>query len=339
MESVKGAVVLRNRWISSHRGVHAAATLCVALCVSTALTACTDSPVVATKTAFTPPRKSFAPGSCGASFRVTSYEEDSLAMSYNIPATQDTVDICETWTGSDYTHSVVIVGSSDNYVTSPDTVQIVTYANGVTSGLDAAGNSVDASQSSGSSLFDFMSADQATVQASYDDPYYGVASGTSAGPLCDDPTYCGSGGFSVKSAATTPSFSVVASSGDNGKWKKHGLTRHGVRALVDDMDEIDAAPDGGRRFHKMRGGDEIILTVARATQLLIGEETRFANGAVTKVHHTWRQANGGWVKQRTDVDDVEVANGHRYQNHSVFEFSNVQINPNVSVSLSRSSAP
>lgn len=303
----------------------------------TVLAACDDSPTLAPpKRTGSPPSKAFNPGSCGASFRMVTYEQDSLAALYGIPATQDTVDICETWTGSDYTHSAVGVGSSENLVSVPDTVQIVTYAAGVQTGLDAAGGDVNATQSAGATLFDYMNADQATIQASYDDPYYGIAGGSTTGPYCDDPTAC-SAGTNAKTPANAPSLSAAPSPTE--KFTRHGLARRGVRALVDDMDEIDRAPDGGRRFRKMRGADEVTLTVAPGTQLLVGEETRQANGAVTTVHHSWRQSTGGWVRQRTDVYDEEIAHGQRFQNHSVIQFLNVQLDPRATAGPSLTRTP
>jgi hypothetical protein len=311
----------------------------IGLCVCTVLAACNDSPTLApSKLATSPPSRTFNPGSCGASFRMVTYEEDSLAAQYGMPATQDTVDICETWTGSDYIHSAVTVGSSDNLVSVPDTVQIVTYANGVQSGLDAAGNDVNASQAAGSTLFDYMNADQATIQASYDDPYYGVGSGSNTGPFCDDPTYCG-GGTNAKSPSNAPSLSAVSSPQDSAKFSRHGLKRRGVRALVDDMEEIDPAPDGGRRFRKTRGTDEIILTVAPGTQLLVGEQARHENGTLTEARHTWRQSSTGWVKQRTDVYDDDIVHGHRVQNHAVIQFLNVQFNPGATLEANPSRTP
>ncbi|HST08151.1 MAG TPA: hypothetical protein VLJ83_08255, partial [Gemmatimonadaceae bacterium] len=65
--------------------------------------------------------------SCGASFRVITDETDSLMAAYGIATTSDTVDVCESWTGSDYDYQVSGAGSSDNVPGFADTVQTVAY--------------------------------------------------------------------------------------------------------------------------------------------------------------------------------------------------------------------
>lgn len=119
---------------------------------------------------------SMAATSCGASFRMISTEEDTLMTPYGIANTVDTVDICETWTGSDYAYQATEVGSSDNIPELPDDIQTSTYENGYVTGYSGSGSPTATASSVGATAFDFLYADDATRQASYDYPYYGVAS-------------------------------------------------------------------------------------------------------------------------------------------------------------------
>ena len=49
---------------------------------------------------------SMASMSCAASFRMIAVDSDSLMAPYGLPSVVDTVDVCEAWTGSDYTYQV-----------------------------------------------------------------------------------------------------------------------------------------------------------------------------------------------------------------------------------------
>lgn len=123
--------------------------------------------------------------SCDASFRLITAETDSLMTPYGIATSVDTADVCESWTGSDYAYQATRVGSSDDIPGYADTIRTVVYTNGTATGYDANGGVASNSVSTQGNAFDFLYADNATRQASYDYPYYGVASPAPGG--CTSP--------------------------------------------------------------------------------------------------------------------------------------------------------
>src|SRR6266513_2542448 len=70
---------------------------------------------------------SMASMSCAASFRMIAVDPDSLMAPYGLPSVVDTIDVCEAWTGSDYTYQATLAGSADNIPNFPDTTSTVTY--------------------------------------------------------------------------------------------------------------------------------------------------------------------------------------------------------------------
>lgn len=113
---------------------------------------------------------------CGAAFRMITSEQDSLMAPYGIGFTSDTVDVCESWTGSDYTYTATGAGSSDNVPGFASEVQSAEYQSGYITGYASDGSAATQPVSAGGTSFDFLYADDATRQASYDYPYYGVSS-------------------------------------------------------------------------------------------------------------------------------------------------------------------
>jgi hypothetical protein len=118
----------------------------------------------------------------------------------------------------------------------------------------------------------------------------------------------------------------VAASPDTSKFRKHGLHRAGTRALVDDMTEISASPEGHRRFHKIRNGDEVIVSIDPATELLTGEETHGNGGRILRAKHSWKQVAGGYYRTRTDIEDEEQVHNRRFVNHSTIQIKGLRIN-------------
>ena len=253
--------------------------------------------------------------SCGASFRMISTDDDSLMAPYDIMRTVDTVDVCESWTGSDYQYEARMVGSSDN-AELVDDVQSVSYASGYIAGYNAWGGTTVASVEAGPTSFDFLNADGATRQASYDYPYYGVSSpdagcmgclvATSRSPVEPDAK------SSTQSAVPAVAFA------------RHGLTRVAVRALVDGAEEIARSREGWRRFRKSGPEETTIFSVHPQTQLVVAEEIA-GHADTMNVRHAWRRVSGGYVRDRSDMEIVERIAGKRIRNRSTLVFQNVRV--------------
>lgn len=274
-------------------------------------TACSEKTASAPMPA--PPNAAFAltsMTSCGASFRMIAQDYDELMAPYGIATTTDTVDVCETWTGSDYQYQAVGVGSSDD-VPEKDAVQSLTYSAGNLTGYDISGAESAPASEVGPTSFDFMYADQSTRQASYDYPYYGVAS-----PGC--PQTCAiqtSLGSNSDLAGPADAFA---------QYTRHGLTRLGVRAIVDASEEISRSPGGDRRFRATRGSETILRTVDPRTELIMTETwSTPADTIVTR--HTWKRVAGGYVRERSESEIVETVAGRKVRGRSLVVFKGVQV--------------
>jgi hypothetical protein len=255
---------------------------------------------------------------CGASYTMITYEEDSLMATYGVPATQDTISVCETWTGSDYTMSSRVLGSSEFDLVVRDTVEQTSYSNGVVSGFDINGGSLNATSAVGNgadgtaTLFSFMNADSATVQASYDSPYYGIASPDEDVAVQPMP-----------SASAAPPIGAAPAA----DYRRHGLSRRGVRALVNAMDELSRSPTGKRRFRRTGSQGEIItLSVDPVTELVVGEETQLPNGLAFRQTHEWSRTAEGWVRSGSHIESEENDHDHVYVNRSIITFKDVRVN-------------
>ena len=294
---------------------------------------CTDVTLPGPKLTAPGARSAFVSGSCGATYSIVTYETDDLMAQYGIPPTQDTLSVCETWSGSDYAAEALVVGSSETSVLVPDTVQGVRYANGSVTGQAANGGNVGSPTTIGPTLFDFMYADASQRQASVDNPYYGIYAPDacpgmdvctplmSSSPAPSSPA-SGGGGLLAPSLAAMH----AAAMPDTTKYRKHGLHRAGVRALVDEMNEVDPSPTGERRFRHVKRGDEITLSVDPATQLRTGEETRSKEGRVHRARHSWKKTSHGYLRIRTDTEDEEVVRGQRFLSRSTLTLRNLRIN-------------
>jgi hypothetical protein len=211
--------------------------------------------------------------------------------------------------------SAQVVGSSEFDVVVRDTVEQVSYANGTISGFDASGAIVDGTTGVGGSganagtAFGFMTADSATRKASFDAPYYAISS---ASP-------------SLSISANSVSLSVSASTDTTTKYHKKGLSRHGVRALVDAMEEIAPSPEGNRRFRTTRADAEEIVSVDPVSELIVGEETHYRDGNIVIAKHRWAPTADGWVRTQTDVDSEERAHDQVFPSHSTIKYVSVRI--------------
>ena len=265
--------------------------------------------------------------SCGATFRVITDETDSLMTAYGIGRTSDTVDVCEAWTGSDYDYQATGAGSSDNVPGFGDTVQTVTYQGGYVTGYTQSGASAADPSSVGSTAFDFVHADDPTRQASYDDPYYGVSS--------HDPSTCLQPPCVVmlRAAGTTPPGSASAPTPSGVRltvvvqdtlFTRHGLSRRGVRALVNESEEITPSRQGYRRFRAITGDVTTVRSIDPITQLLMAEESTSPKETMT-VTHKWTKVVGGYLLDRSDYVSIETIDGKQIRNFGTVQLKNVQI--------------
>lgn len=169
----------------------------------------------------------------------------------------------------------------------------------------------------GGTLFDFMYADDATRQAASDDPYYALRGGGGSG--CANPTQivCDQAAAQSSAIADAPQFR-------DGRYTRHGLRRRGLRALVDGATEIGAGGDGARRFRRATSQGEVIVSVSKDTELLVGEEIVTPTQR-TKAQHTWARSKRGWVRDRTDVEEIETVGGRQVRSTAVIRFHNVRV--------------
>lgn len=292
--------------MTQHMSMHPSAVL---IALPLIVAACSDgSSLGPTRAPPTAALSIASASSCGASFRLIATDDDSLMAPYGIMRTIDTVDVCETWTGSDYQYEARAVGNSDN-AELVDAVQSVTYSDGYVAGYGSSGSAATPPVDVGPTSFDLMYADDATRQASYDYPYYGVSSPDPS--TCTQPP-CPVAAYSISGADSRPSFS------------RHGLTRLGVRALVENFDEIARSANGLRRFRHVRDGETTIRSIHPATQLLVAEEV--AGPADTMwVEHVWARVPGGHVRLRSEIRSVERIAGKRIRNRSVIVLQNVAV--------------
>jgi len=264
--------------------------------------------------------------SCGASFTVITDETDSLMTPYGIGTSSDTVNVCESWTGSDYDYQVSGAGSSDNVLGFADTVQTVAYQSGYVTGYTQSG-AVAADPTNVGTLFDFVVADDPTRQASYDDPYYGVSS--------HDPSTCLQPPCPVmlRAQAALPAGDIVALRPSGGRsnaavqdtlFTRHGLSRKGVRALVNTADEITPSLQGYRRFQTVKNGVTTLRSIDPVTQLLMVDQiiSPSENMVVT---HKWTKVTGGYVMDRSDYVSTETINGKPVTTFGSVRTNNVRI--------------
>lgn len=223
--------------------------------------------------------------SCNASFRLITTTTDSLLAPYGIATSVDTTDVCESWTGSDYAYQATGVGSSDNVPGYADTVQTVVYQNGAATRYAADGSAVTPAVSTQGSSFDFLYADNATRQASYDYPYYGIGSPAPGGctkapcPVVDRNVPLSARTGSPRSDLGAPVQPYP------------GLTRRGVRMLLANAREIGRSAEGYRRFESVSSGETHIFSLDPATQLIMAEELAGATDT-TEVRHSWQAVAG-----------------------------------------------
>lgn len=253
---------------------------------------------------------------CGVSYTtVLTLVDDELA-DYEVPTQTDTAHVCESWTGNDYSARITAAGSSEPASEFSDSTAAVAYDAGRTTSLDAMGApTVDGTEVIGTDAFDVVQATAAERQASYDAPYYGVYSGGGGGGGgggdecldCEVGRTQPSANMMVRRDVST---STVGSLGDSvvQRFVRHGLTRRGVRALVDDKDEIAPSLTGRRRFRSVSGDEETVIEIDPLTQLMVSQASSSPRGRTQATLH-WARRDGGYVRERLDVESEELVDG------------------------------
>ena len=285
--------------------------MCLALAaLATAMAGCRDAMVrPAERTAMeSAKRLASLAEPCGVTFDVITYEQDEeMAAKYQWPPQADTLEICQTWTGSDYRWAVRTIGTSERSSGTYDMARDAAYENGTL--FTAEQGSIVHTQPSQSSLFEIVNASAAQIQASYDDPYYGV--------VAEEPCQIRACGATLRADEASR---VMTGS----EFRRHGVTRRGIRALVEAMEESGVSHDGFRRF--VSAGQEGIRTllVHPQNELLMGEEL-VSEAVEVKARHEWAPASFGFVRTRTIVETRTRSPDHRLLRRTVLTVSNVKL--------------
>src|SRR4051812_30560120 len=93
--------------------------LILAECAALALMACADA---APRVPLVGQTAAKSEGSCDVSFTMTIDDHDDELASYGVPDNTETVDVCQTWTGGDYTIAMNTVSSTRPEWYEPDAI-------------------------------------------------------------------------------------------------------------------------------------------------------------------------------------------------------------------------
>ncbi|HKG95105.1 MAG TPA: hypothetical protein VKA84_24520 [Gemmatimonadaceae bacterium] len=245
--------------------------------------------------------------SCGVTYTAEIVSADSELATYGIPTRTDTVQICETWTGSDYQAQVTLTGSS-RPADVLDTSKSIQYSGGMVSGYAADGGASEEPVAVGATAFDVVDATQAERDASYADPYYGVV--VSEQPENPPPT-CGTpetGPCKLNDGGGV--LSVVRGLG--AQTNDHGLKRGALKALLREAEEVDRSAAGHRRFKFVRGDEERITEIDPQTELISAQEVRSPRGW-TRARLQWTKQRGKYVRERMDTESEDVVDGQAFR--------------------------
>jgi len=274
-----------------------------------------------------PPEKvvSFA---CGVSYTSITYNNDSEMAQFGVAPVTDTSRVCETWTGADYKARIDRIGSSVPTSDVSDAITTVVYSDGQATGYLADGSPVADAQGVGANAFEFGQATPAEQQASYNDPYYGVAQSVLPGGcpgnpqaiICNDPNVVGgSDAGALRSRGFDPTKS------------DHGNTRRSLRALLIDSDEITGAGGAAsdvRRFRAVRGDEQTIVTVERGTELIRSQEI-LSPSAHTLSRLSWARQGNRYIRDRMEIDSEEMHDGKRFGSKVIVLIQDVRFDPSV----------
>lgn len=269
----------------------------------------------------------FAPGECVATFRMITSEDDELASTYSWVLQSDTIDVCETWTGSNYRWKFVTLGTSERESGVYDMTRDLSYDAGYMSVMQQQAV-VATDATSTPTLFDSFNTESSLRLAATDDPYYGIRSlgGSAPGGGCCEflqaaPSRLPEGSTGLQRAVTVPArrFGAV----QDGKHTRHGLRRRGVRALVDSAAEEPRGASGVRRFRLTDTHGEHVYVIDPQTELLIGEEMSEAD-VRTVAQHEWKRTTEGYERDRTIIE-LRSVDGHRLIGRTSILFTNIRV--------------
>lgn len=269
------------------------------------------------------PSASTTGANCGVEYLAIVQYHDDVTASVGLPPTTDTLRVCQTWVGNDFVTHETQLGRAHPAWYGGDPLRVVTYGGGVINGYGADGGSVGAPAVLSGTMLDALQVDAATRAALADDPYFYLYA---PDPGCADPTaiVC-SRVTRADSLGGGPSATRdVAQGAPN---RRHGLTRRGVRALVEQAAEVDAGADAGtRKFRRTRGREQVEFLVDRRTGLLVGEEVRGPDGR-RSTRNRWRQVGNAFVREMSTTEIVEGAPGREQRTRMVTEIREFRRNP------------
>jgi len=108
---------------------------------------------------------------CGVRYKSITKLVDTELGNYGVPTQTDTVQVCETWTGSDYKARIEQIGSSEPASEYAENIKAVEFVNGNAQTFNVTGATNDAAENVGVSAFDVVQATEAERDASYNEPY------------------------------------------------------------------------------------------------------------------------------------------------------------------------
>ena len=288
------------------------------------------------------PANSVAPQfPCTAQYTVITADADSLMTGFGAGIVVDTTDVCQSWNGTDYSIRVTEIGSSERQdVVGSDSVVGGEWHEGVARALDANGNDITAPNVAGGTIFDALEADASTRAAVADDPYFELASlgdcvadngefADCSPDVCQPQIECFPSGGSLTALSTslpTSGQARAAIQADDEKFKKHKVKRHGVRAVLEEFDEVPSDHPNQRRFRKVTAAGEERIVVDKRSQLMLMHEVDDKEGKLRVSHH-WRRVRGGFVKSATREEfEEQRPSGRRLRSAALTTFVNVRIN-------------
>lgn len=215
--------------------------------------------------------------SCDVTYTANITGYDSDLAEYGVPDHNETVQVCQTWTGSDYIMSTQQVSTNDPVANDEGAERTIEYANGQIAAYNAAGGLVGAPDDVGATAFEAVDASNEERQASYDFPHYGVLGG-------------GGGGGCANCWLRADTGQV-----------RLPVTRPGVRKLIAGMEENRTLVEGYRRFRGRRGDADVTIDLEPGTEL-IARETRVSPDGRDVAIHGWRLIRGMHVRERLLVE-------------------------------------
>lgn len=274
-------------------------------------------------------------GGCAVTFGMTVTEEDPELAAEGLPLeVTEEVQVCQTWTGTDYRFQVVTTSNTENATNEvPETVQSAAFAGGQLLAGDAGMNLVSQEQVD-ATLFDAVNASPTLRDASFDDPYYGVSGGGGGGSNCPDPQQI--------QCEEQPEMREGGPVAAPGRFERHGIKRRGVRALLDQAEELPAVVPALRRFLVRRGEGTTEYHLDRNSQLVV-REIHIAPGQTLTVAHDWQESlskrppnsKAPWpnfVRRRTNIEALERVGDRDVLSRTTITYRRVVVN---GVALSR----